>query len=229
MLGDIDRPPDGSFQDLHGTTYRRVHNAILSDIVNGTFVPGARLKIADLCRRYGLSPMPIREALQQLQGEGIVVIEPNKGASVRTIDRSFVADIYDIRGALYSIVYRDLIAAADAALDEELAAIQKHFDQLLEEGDRAGCHVQNRLLHAAIEARCKNHEVAALIARYANLTSSLRDVFGYNTARLREISYEHWQIIDAVRARDVAGAIAAAQYHVQRALANMSGHFGDRE
>ena len=229
MQGDIDRPSDGAFQGLRGTTYHRVHNAILSDIVDGTFAPGARLKIADLCRRYGLSPMPIREALQQLQGEGIVVMEPNKGASVRPIDRSFVADLYDVRGALYTIVYRDLIVAADAALDDELAAIQKRFDRMLEGGDRAGCQRQNRLLHAAIEARCNNREVAVLIARYANLTSSLRDMFGYNTARLHEMSDEHWQIINAVRARDVPGAIAAAQYHVKRALANMSRHFGDRE
>ncbi len=229
MLGDIDRTANGPLRGLGGTTYDRVHNAILSDIVSGTFAPGARLKIADLCRRYGLSPMPIREALQQLQGEGIVVIEPNKGASVRTIDRSFIADIYDVRGALYTIVYRDLIAAADAALDEELVAIQETFDRMLKEGDRAGCAAQNRILHATIEARCKNHEVIVLIAKYANLTSSLRDVFGYNAPRLHEISDEHWQIINAVRARDVSGAIVAAQYHVKKALANMTRHFEDRE
>jgi DNA-binding GntR family transcriptional regulator len=210
---------------LGGTTYRRVHDAILADIVRGTFVPGARLKIADLCRRYGLSPMPIREALQQLQGEGIIVMEPNKGARVRSIDRNFIADIYDVRSALYAIVYRDAIESADAAFDEMLTAIQQEYDRMMEEGDARGCIAQNRILHDAIQNRCRNHEVSAMMERYANLTSSLREALGFNIQRLREISREHWAIIEAVKARDIERALAAAQYHVRQALINMSRNF----
>jgi DNA-binding GntR family transcriptional regulator len=210
---------------LGGTTYRRVHDAILADIVRGSFVPGARLKIADLCRRYGLSPMPIREALQQLQGEGIVVMEPNKGARVRSIDRNFIADIYDIRSALYAIVYRDAIQSADAAFDDRLTAIQQEFDRMMEEGDARACIAQNRILHDAIQDRCRNREVSAMMERYANLTSSLREALGFNVQRLREISDEHWAIIDAIKARDTERALAAAQRHVRLALINMSGNF----
>jgi len=223
--GDLLATSPNPHETLGGTTYRRVHDAILSDIVRGSFVPGARLKIADLCRRYGLSPMPIREALQQLQGEGIVVMEPNKGARVRSIDRKFIADIYDVRSALYAIVYRDAIASADAAFDEKLATIQREFDRMMELGDARGCIAQNRILHDAIQNRCLNHEVSAAMERYANLTSSLREALGFNIERLREISREHWAIIDAVKARDVERALAAAQHHVRQALINMSRNF----
>ena len=223
--GDLLATSPNPHETLGGTTYRRVHDAILSDIVKGSFVPGARLKIADLCRRYGLSPMPIREALQQLQGEGIVVMEPNKGARVRSIDRKFIADIYDVRSALYAIVYRDAIASADAAFDEKLATIQREFDRMMELGDARGCIAQNRILHDAIQNRCLNHEVSAAMERYANLTSSLREALGFNIQRLREISREHWAIIDAVKARDVERALAAAQHHVRQALINMSRNF----
>jgi len=223
--GDLLATSPNPHETLGGTTYRRVHDAILSDIVKGSFVPGARLKIADLCRRYGLSPMPIREALQQLQGEGIVVMEPNKGARVRSIDRKFIADIYDVRSALYAIVYRDAIASADAAFDEKLATIQREFDRMMELGDARGCIAQNRILHDAIQNRCLNHEVSAAMERYANLTSSLREALGFNIERLREISREHWAIIDAVKARDVERALAAAQHHVRQALINMSRNF----
>jgi DNA-binding GntR family transcriptional regulator len=215
-----------TYDTLRGTTYSRVHDAILADIVKGIFASGARLKIADLCQRYGLSPMPIREALQQLQGEGIVTMEPNKGARVRTIDKDFIADVYDVRGALYGIVYRDAIANADAAFDTRLVAIQKEFDRLMEAGDDRGCSVQNRLLHDAIQSRCHNREVLALMERYGNLTSSLREALGFNIERLREISNEHWAIIEAVKARDMDRALAAARYHVQQALINMSRNFG---
>jgi DNA-binding GntR family transcriptional regulator len=228
MLADGRGLPEDRYQTLRGTTYRRVHDAILADIVNGSFAPGARLKIADLCRRYGLSPMPIREALQQLQGEGIVVMEPNKGARVRMIDRHFIADIYDVRGALYAIIYRDVITAADAAFDDRLVAIQQGFDQMMEAGDTRGCNTQNHILHNTIQEKCKNREVTALMERYGNLTSSLRDALGFNIERLREISQEHWAIIEAVQARDVPRALAAAQHHVKQALINMSRNFGER-
>ena len=132
---DLDTLEDGPVPGLRGTTYYRVHKAILSDIVNGTFAPGSRLKVAELCKRYGLSQMPIREALQLLQGEGFVVMSPNKGASVRPITRKFLTDIYDVRGALYAIVYRDVIASADAAFDHTLVDIQKRFDAAVEDND----------------------------------------------------------------------------------------------
>ncbi|MBY3064694.1 GntR family transcriptional regulator [Rhizobium laguerreae] len=210
---------------LRSTTYYRVHQAILSDILSGKFKPGARLKIADLCQRYGLSAMPIREALQQLQGEGIVVISPNKGASVRPIDKRFVTDIYDVRSALYSIIYRDVIASADTAFDQTLVDIQREFDLGVKAGDVELCKKFNHRLHGVIESRCRNHEVAQLISRYSNMTRSFRDVFGYDLPRIARISEEHWAMIDAIKKRDVAAAVSAAQRHSQAALENMSRYF----
>jgi len=81
-------------------------------------------------------------------------------------------------------------------------------------------------LHDTIQEKCTNPEVSALMERYSNLTSSLRDALGFNIERLREISAEHWAIIEAVRARDVPKALAAAQHHVRQALINMSRNFG---
>lgn len=227
MLADIESTADSPATGLRSTTYHRVRQAILADIVSGRFAPGARLKIAELCKRYDLSPMPIREALQQLQGEGFVIIAPNRGASVRPIDRAFVSDIYEVRGALYTIIYRDVIATADVAFDEAITSIQERFDERLRENDLAGCQELNNQLHAAIDARCTNAEVARLRTRYANMTSSLRDIFGYNVARVQEISEEHWRIIEAIRDRDLDRAVCAAQDHVRRAFENISQYFDD--
>lgn len=227
MLTDVNGKAEGSYSGLRSTTYGRVSKAILADIVSGAFAPGARLKIVDLCKRYGLSPMPIREALQQLQGEGFVVIAPNRGASVRTLDLKFITDVHDMRGALYTIIYRDAITHADSALDEMLAQIQSRFDARLDDGDVKGAQEMNRALHATIEAKCINDEVTRLSTRYANMTSSLRDVFGYNVARMREVSKEHWRIVDAIRARDIPAAVAAAQHHVAQALVNISQNFDE--
>jgi DNA-binding GntR family transcriptional regulator len=146
---------------------------------------------------------------------------------VRPIDRKFITDIHDVRGALYPLIYRDAIAGADRALDKALLQIQRRFDLMMERGDTNGCRDSNQLLHATIEARCHNEEVSALIRRYSNLTRSLRDVFGFDAERIRQISLEHWAILEAFFARDVGKAVAAAQHHSAQALVNMRKHFKD--
>jgi len=65
---------------------------IRQDILSGMLAANERLKVSSLAGRYQTSTNPVREALQQLRGEGLVVIEPNRGASVRRIDAGFVRD-----------------------------------------------------------------------------------------------------------------------------------------
>ncbi|MEA1911003.1 MAG: GntR family transcriptional regulator [Spirochaetota bacterium] len=78
---------------LSNTIYSRVSDNLRMAIVSGEFDPGERLKMADLITRFGTSQMPIREALQQLQGEGLIKIIPHRGAQVITIDQLFIKNI----------------------------------------------------------------------------------------------------------------------------------------
>ena len=85
---------------------------IRDDIVSGALRFGERITMDALSSRYGVSHMPVREALRELQGEGLVQIEPNRGARVRSIDSSFVENLFEIRTALEVMLVR---RAADAA------------------------------------------------------------------------------------------------------------------
>src|SRR5262245_40952868 len=87
-------------ESLRQTSYDRVRDAIRQDILNGVWDHGARLKIAPLVARYGLSPAPIREALSRLEAEGLIILHPNRGAQVRPIDETFIRDLYEVRLAL---------------------------------------------------------------------------------------------------------------------------------
>ena len=77
-----------------------IYELIRNDIISGQLRANERLKVVDLAKRYGTSTNPIREALQQLQGEGLVVIAPNKGATVRTIDEHLIREIYEVNAVL---------------------------------------------------------------------------------------------------------------------------------
>ena len=76
--------------------------------MSGELPFGARLRIDDLASRYGVSHMPVREALRVLHGEGLVVIEPNRGARVRTIHRGYIEDLFDVRTALEQLMSRPI-------------------------------------------------------------------------------------------------------------------------
>ena len=71
-------PGEASFDPPAG-----VYSKIREDIIEGNIPADSRLKIRDLAARYGVSTNPVREALQQLRGEGFVIITPNRGARVR--------------------------------------------------------------------------------------------------------------------------------------------------
>ena len=83
-----------------------LHDLIRDDIVEGRLEPGVRLKTAELAKRYGTSTNPVGEALHQLQGEGMVIISPNRGARVRPISEDFVRNIYEFRALIEHYLVR---------------------------------------------------------------------------------------------------------------------------
>ena len=97
------------------TLVDKIVQAIRGDIYNGTLPPGSPLKQVELANRYGVSPIPLREALQRLQVEGVVEYFAYRGAIVARIRLAEAQDVADIRHALESLAYR----AAIPLLDEE--------------------------------------------------------------------------------------------------------------
>jgi DNA-binding GntR family transcriptional regulator len=194
---------------------------MLRDIITGVFPPGSRLKVANLCERYGLSQMPIREALQRLQGEGVVVVTPNRGARVRSIDAKFIHDVYELRAVLSIVVYRDMFSQLDQRLISQLSKIQKRYDVALAAGNGELCDLENANFHGLIHAQCKNEEVAKVMKMGNQLVAALRAAVGYGEDRRREQSAEHWGIIDALEKHDLDLILAADEKHRNNGVADV--------
>ncbi len=82
------------------TSSLRVSEELREAILSGEFGPGERLRTASLAKRFGSSRTPVREALVQLEGEGLVDIEPRRGAIVRSFASADLIDLYEIRALL---------------------------------------------------------------------------------------------------------------------------------
>ncbi len=92
-----------------------IYERLRDDIIQGRFVANERLKVSELAERMGTSTNPVREALQQLRGEGFVVMMPNRGARVRTIDETFVRDIFEIEVLIEPALTRWFVGLATKA------------------------------------------------------------------------------------------------------------------
>src|SRR4051795_1878046 len=97
-----------------------VYDRLRDDIIHGRVKPNERLKVAELASRMGTSTNPIREALQQLRGEGFVIMTPNRGARVRPIDEDFVRDIWEMEVLIEPALTRWFVGVATQADVDEL-------------------------------------------------------------------------------------------------------------
>ena len=139
----------------------RVESAILE----GLYPPGSRLPQDELCDRFGVSRTPVREALRKLQARNLVVVIPNKGATVRLPTRKELMDVYDVRSELEGYACELAAERVSSHAIQQLDQAQRHFVRLVEsleqgrsgEGDSAAIHVQlnhanddfHRIIHHA--------------------------------------------------------------------------------
>ncbi|MET0746213.1 MAG: GntR family transcriptional regulator, partial [Microvirga sp.] len=129
------RPVGAADTALFGSTnYHRVRDAIRQDIVDGTFGQGEWLKMSILVERYGLSGAPIREALNQLEAEGLVEMLPNRGARVRRVTRDYIAKLFEIRLALEPMLAQRSAAVATAENVAQMTAAQVEMEKALASG-----------------------------------------------------------------------------------------------
>lgn len=203
--------------DISGTGYSRVADAIREAIVSGAFPAGTRLKVQALSEQFNISTNPIREALQQLQGEGLVVISPNKGATIRNIDENLIRHIYDITEGVDCILAN---RCASLITNEQLAYLSSIQDRLELARSNNLWHERYRLnhdFHTYIGVIVGNEEAVRIRSRHHNLIRAFREKYGYSSERMREIDAEHRAIIGAMASHDIGASEEAAREHCRKA------------
>lgn len=198
-------------------SYNRLRDLIRDDIIEGRLPSGARLKIAELAARYQSSGIPVREALQQLQGEGIVTFTPNRGARVRQIDEAFLRNIYEIRALLEPFLIRWFARHRRDEHLEAMEAIQRDYDRAAEQGLSHECMALNQRFHDVCYTCHYNDEALAVAFRHNGLIRALSARFPPGRARNQQAGQEHWGIIERSRLHDEDGAAAIVEAHVRNA------------
>jgi DNA-binding GntR family transcriptional regulator len=206
------RAPAGE-DEASATSVEQATTLIRQAIVSGRYGPGERIKITEAAERFGVSAMPVREALRKLEGEGIVSITPNRGATVRAVDRKFIEDVFEVRTTLEIMILGRCIEGMTLNKLKRLEELLAHHQHSAEVGDIPGTIISIRMIHTALFEFGGNLEAARLFQRGWDTILALRLRFGYSQERLDTMALEFRQLIDALRRRDAKEAEAIIRMH----------------
>ena len=199
--------------DIDASSESSIYEHILQDILEGRLTANERLKVSALASRYGTSTNPVREALQQLRGEGYVLFTPNRGARVRPIDEEFARDIYEVEALVEPYLTSWFVGIATQDDIGRLEAVQDEIEQLGFEDPLRHSQLDTEF-HQIIYSGHYNQHAADLWWRHREILRAIARRFPYSLVRRKEILVEHRQIIEKIKAHDAAGAAEVVRAHI---------------
>lgn len=202
-------------QSLHGKVFEQLKNSILS----GKYKHDDLLNEVKLAEEMGVSRTPVREALRQLELEGLAAYTPNKGVTVRGLSREDIKDIYQIRLMIEGMTAR---RAAENITEEELAELKEYIE--LEEfyTGRDDVKQLSRLdscFHETIYKACGSRLLTKTLKAFHHYVKSVRDISLSYPERAKETYLEHKAVYEAIRDGDRELAEILMEQHIRNATA----------
>jgi DNA-binding GntR family transcriptional regulator len=187
-------------------------------IRDGRFTPGQRMREAELAGWLGISRTPVRDALKQLESDGLVVAAPRRGLIVAELDQQQVSEIYGLRDVLEGLSAR---LAAGHASSAEVAALRELVGKqaATPDADVGGLARLNRQFHQVIYRSARNRYLLDVLESLDSALALLPGTTYSAAGRPTSALAEHRAIVDAIDARDAAAAEAAARAHIRAAEA----------
>ena len=200
---------------------------IREDILSGKYHKDEELKEKTIGDELGVSRTPVREALRQLELEGLVTIIPNRGAFVVGFSAADMQDIYEIRSVLEGLCAK---RAALRAKPEQLESLEEimclsefqvsrgHYEQLVELDNRF-----HELLYEASQSKPLEH----VLRDYHHYVERVRRVTWASPTRSVESTEEHKMILEALKEKDAEKAEKLANQHIMNTIKNIDAYGWD--
>lgn len=200
----------------------KVFHTIREDILSGKYRYNEELKEKTIGDELGVSRTPVREALRQLELEGLVTIIPNKGAYVVGISKEDIKDIYEIRSRLEGLCAKwacsNITKEQLDELDENIylsefhAGKDGHAEQILE--------LDNKF-HEILYEASKSPVLEHTLSDFHHYVQRVRKITLADSKRAVASNEEHRQIVEALKAKDSKKAEKLATLHMMNTIKNM--------
>jgi DNA-binding GntR family transcriptional regulator len=205
----------------HQTKQEFVYQTLRRAILVCELQPGERLVIDDLATRLGVSIIPVREALQVLQSEGLVASVPHIGAAVAPISRESIVDVFTVLEGLELMATRLVAQEGSAAALGTLARLVAVMDDAAQAGRYEEWADLNTRFHHAISASTGLPLLGEMTDRVLGLWDRVRRYYfsGVLRYRVADAQREHRAILAAITSRDFAALEGHVRTHNRGALA----------
>jgi DNA-binding GntR family transcriptional regulator len=205
--------------------YEQIRDILREEIISGKIPPDTHLIKADIADRFGVSQMPVREALQWLKGEGLISGRAHRGYRVISIDENFIRHIFEIRTAMEELMARRSISLITQT---DIQRLNKINDQLSAIGDRKNVEkiqALDKSFHRTLYRHCDNPISSEIYEKYRALVASLRKRHGFGPERLPKLVEEHSAIVDALIKKNETGLEKLIRKHRTDAMKDLLQQF----
>jgi DNA-binding GntR family transcriptional regulator len=195
----------------------RVVEILRDAILSAELKPGQALIETELAAQLGISRAPLREALQQLNAEGLIEMVPYHGASVKSLTLSDIEELYSLRMLLETFAARRIIERNDAAAAATLRDVFERMLAASETGDVRQVSVIDREFHDALISLSEH---SLLQSTWSVVSLRVRQVMALRNRRnsdIRQIAYNHLPIIEAIEGQNAAEAVRLLETHIASA------------
>ena len=184
-------------------------------IITGRFPPGSQLRERELCELTGVSRPSVREALRQLEAEGLIVAAPNRGLLVSAPSEDEIRQIYALRRVLETFAVREF---ARLRRPHDLEALRSATDALIEAEGAGGSPLEllevGTAMHSAIAYGSGNEPLVHALETLLNRIALIRFISLHDTSRHRPVLGELCDLTDAIVAGDVDLAERTCSAHL---------------
>ena len=219
------------YETSHKTLAVRIADKLRDEILSKKVAPGSRITAKEIADAWKTSQVPVREAFSILAGEGLVEINPYRGATVMGLSQERMDEVSEIVGAMVvllckrclNIGYSEELLEELYSINRELQALAERLpdderffsDRFTDEYKRFAIErvTTNIRFHRALYSLAKASETYRVYEKYVTMLEAVRHYYAMPKSRVIETVQEHYLFLEAIKAKDLEKLESAVKHH----------------
>ena len=198
----------------HTALWETVAVSLRHAIILGALAPGVHLEEPALAAKFGISRIPVREALTRLEQEGLVRLERRRGAFVIGVGDQDIGDIYDCRRVIEVYAIRLASTRIEAPSLRDLTALVREMDEAIRKNQPQRMAQPDMEFHRQIIVHSGNHRLVAAWNPMAGLLQAILSITNTNFPDMPTSVRSHQDMVEALAAHDADAAERLLREHL---------------